>query len=188
MSTLTDDRPSTPSAPDDQSNDGVEATVGVVAIAVGVVAIAMPLLVGALVSVWLGVLLVVLGVVRMEALKSRSSVDVRLLASEALRATGYVIVGIVLVVFPLEPTRLSYLLAIPLLLDGVGRLVGVIRGTTDTRSVLLGVGLVSLAALLVVPWPGTAAWVLGLLFGLGLILVGVSAISRLWRRSSSTAG
>ncbi|SFK68297.1 Uncharacterized membrane protein HdeD, DUF308 family [Halogranum rubrum] len=169
------------------AGDDVGATVGVIAIAVGVVAVAMPLLTGALLGLWLGILLVVLGVARIESLKHQPTADIRLVLSEALRATGYVLVGILLVVFPLEPTRLSSLLAVLLLLDAVGRLVGVVRGTTELRSALVGVALVAIAALLVVSWPSTAAWVLGLLFGLGLILVGSTALFTLRRRSSRTA-
>ena len=152
----------------------LDLAVGLLAAGIGALAVAMPLVTGAIVSAWLGVLLVVLATVRAESLARRSSGRVGAVAAELLRATGYLDVGLLLVAVPLGPSRLSVLLAVPLLLDGVGRLVGV-RGHEADResSALLGVALVGIAALLLVSWPSDAAWVLGALFGAGLLLVGV---------------
>lgn len=164
-----------PASESDAEAAALGLAVGLVAAGIGVFALLMPLLTGAVVSVWLGLLLVVLGVVRVEALKRREAARIGDVAAELLRASGYVLVGILLVVFTLEPSRLSVVLAIPLLLDGVGRLAGVLHREADRRrSAALGVVLVGIAALLVVSWPSDAAWVLGTLFGLGLVVVGVA--------------
>ena len=157
------------------AGDDLDLAVGVLAAGTGVLAVAMPLVTGGIVSVWLGVLLVVLAAVRAESLARRPPGRVGAVAAELLRATGYLVVGLVLVAVPLGPSRLSVLLAIPLLLDGLGRLTGVRdRGADRESSALLGAGLVGIAALLLVSWPSDAAWVLGALFGAGLLLVGVA--------------
>lgn len=175
--------PTTASPVNEQSvepaDDGLELATGIIAVGIGVFAVAMPLLTGALVSVWLGLLLVVLGITRAEALKHRQSLDAKGVGSELLRATGYLLVGILLVVFPLEPTRLSFLLAVPLLVDGVGQLAEAVRGGSGRGySAFVGLGLLGIVTLLAVSWPSDAAWALGLLFGLGLILTGGSLIAR----------
>ncbi|MFC4360316.1 DUF308 domain-containing protein [Halobium salinum] len=183
MTTTREERPNQPNQPTDDEPGSEAATddygfaVGVIAAGVGVIAVAMPLLTGAVLSVWLGLLLVVLGVVRVEGLKRRETTPLGDVAAELLRAAGYVLVGILLVFFPLDASRLSVVLAVPLLLDGVGRLTGVLHREADRiASTVLGVALVAIAALLVVSWPSNASWALGTLFGLGLMVVGVAAM------------
>ncbi|WP_170830697.1 DUF308 domain-containing protein [Halogranum gelatinilyticum] len=162
---------------DEPVDTRLRLAVGVITIGIGFFAIAMPLVTGVLVSVWLGLLLIVVGIVRTEALKHRSDVRFGSVAAEVLRASLYVVVGLILLLLPLEPSRLSLVLAIPVVIDGIGFLSRAARVETGPwRSALVGVALVCISVLLVVGWPGSTAVLLGGLFGGGLVLVGAVAV------------
>ncbi len=142
----------------------------------GVVAIAFPLATGLSVSVALGVLLVVGGVVHgVHAFSARGW-------SGALwqLALGVVSVfaGLALVVNPILGLATLTLLAIAYLaVEGVAELAASVRMSGEEgRLWIAASGAISLvlAALLWLGFPATAAWAIGLLVGLSLLSTGLS--------------
>jgi uncharacterized membrane protein HdeD (DUF308 family) len=151
---------------------------GVLALVVGVVAILVPAVASVAIDLFVGVVLMTIGVVMAvaaSAMPSRRARGVRLV--EAVLA---VLVGICLVAFPLTGTlTLTFFLATWFIATGVllaaaawerrgrpGFAWGLLNGAV---SVVLGV-------LIALSLPSSAGWAIGLLVGINLVMFGLRAL------------
>lgn len=147
---------------------------GVIALVNGIVAIAVPVIASVAIAVFVGWVLVVAGItLGMHAISQRSLLR-GLDAVLALIAECYVLA------FPLSGTvTLTFVLAVWLFASGVLSLSYAVqwRGSPEAWMTALG-GLVSviLGLLVAASLPSSAAWAIGLLVGVNLILWGVRAL------------
>ncbi|WP_132058703.1 HdeD family acid-resistance protein [Halorussus amylolyticus] len=174
MSTTTTDTVS-PDARIDQRSFKIG---GALLVVLGLLAIAFPFVTGLSLSILLGALLVVGALVHVahafSARKWTGSIW------QILLAVLYGFAGISLLANPvLGLLTLSLLLVSYFLVDGVVEIaMGVRVRPADGWVWLVGSGVLSLllAVLLWVGWPATAAWALGLFFGLNLLSTGLAMI------------
>ncbi|MFC5970746.1 HdeD family acid-resistance protein [Halomarina salina] len=169
--------------------------VGVVLSLLGLVAIVFPFVTGVSISIALGALLVVGALFHVA--HAFGAGGWRGFALQALLAGIYAIAGIGLLANPvLGLATLTLLLVGYFLADGVVEvLLGVrMRGESGAMwFVASGVISIVLAGLLWAGWPSTAAWAVGLLFGISLLSSGLSMVfvgmraDRTERRTGATA-
>ena len=152
--------------------------VGVVLSLLGVVAIVFPFVTGVSISIALGALLVVGALFHVA--HAFGAGGWRGFALQALLAIIYALAGISLLVNPvLGLATLTLLLVAYFLADGVVEVLLGLRMRGETGSawfVASGVISVVLAGLLWAGWPSTAAWAVGLLFGISLLSSGLSMV------------
>ncbi|MBD3389982.1 HdeD family acid-resistance protein [Candidatus Micrarchaeota archaeon] len=89
----------------------------------------------------------------------------------------YLVVGVLLLVFPLQGTiTLTLLLGAALLLGGIFKVALAFKTKPDMYGWLTFDGVISLllGALVLAGWPSDAVWVMGLLFGIDLLFSGLS--------------
>jgi uncharacterized membrane protein HdeD (DUF308 family) len=160
--------------------------------ALGVLAVVFPFTTGIAIELLLGGLLVVGGLTHgWHAFGARRWTG--FLGGVAL-AVLYVIAGLVLLANPLVGlATLTLLVGAFFLADGIVELYMGLRVRPETNWVGLAVsGVLSLvlAGLVLVGWPSTAAWAVGLLFGINLLVTGFGliAIAVGGRRTAQTEG
>jgi uncharacterized membrane protein HdeD (DUF308 family) len=159
--------------------------VGVVIAVLGVLAILAPLVTGVALSILLGALLVVGGLVHV-AHAFRAGGWTGSLWQVALGVL-YTVAGISLLANPVVGlATLTLLLIVYFAIEGIVEVVGGLLTRSDPRwgwVVASGVVSLLLAALLWAGFPSTAAWAIGLLVGIqllstGLLLVAVGYLDR----------
>lgn len=166
--------------------------VGGLLAVLGLLAIAFPFATGIGVEVALGALLVVGGIAQgVHAFGARGWTGV--LGTAALGAL-YVLAGVVILANPLLGlATLTLLVGVFFLVDGVVELIMGVRVRPETNwagLVVSGVLSLVLAGLILVGWPATAVWAIGLLVGINLLTTGMAmaALAMGGRRMERTAG
>lgn len=149
----------------------------IVFILLGIAAIAIPPLFTYSIEILLGCLLVIFGVVQgFRALKSRDSGFL----GSIVTAVVALILGVLLLVYPITGIiTLTILIAIFFLIEGIAQLyLGFQMKEVKGWGWIVFSGLVSLflAGLIWSDLPGSAAWVIGLLVGINLLIFGFSQL------------
>jgi uncharacterized membrane protein HdeD (DUF308 family) len=148
----------------------------------GLLAIALPHLSTFAVEQIIGALLLLSGVV--SAWSCLSMRKLRRIAGLVLIALLSAAAGLLLLFKPVAGTvTLALILVAFFLVAGVIRIVEAIRSRDERGwgwALANGVASLVLAALIVSGWPGTAFWVLGLLFGVDLLFTGASLLAVGW--------
>lgn len=180
----TPDPPDTPSAlaPEAQRaiqrNWGWLLALGIVWTVLGLAALVAPLAASIAVDILIGILLVVGG--GLQIAQCFDARDWEGILWHAIGGLFALAVGALLLLFPLRGVlSLTLLLGVFFLLDGLFKLFAIPQHDSRRLRLWLGVsgGLSVLVAILIwVGWPGSAAWALGLLVGVGLIFTGLSMI------------
>lgn len=149
---------------------------GVLMVVLGVLAIIEPVVATVAVDFFVGWLFVVSGIMGLAVMVSARNVQVFLWT--LLTAALSLVVGILLVWKPVQGVvSLTAVLTAFFIVEGIFQTVGSIAYRdvmTHTWGWLLLSGLsdLALAAIIILGWPGTAAWTLGLLVGINLITSG----------------
>ncbi|WP_435318518.1 HdeD family acid-resistance protein [Haloarchaeobius sp. TZWSO28] len=154
----------------------IRLAFGIIVVGLGVFVATMPTLAGGLIRLWLGVVLVAAGIALVADAKVADSLRTGL--TTLGEAIGYMLVGIALMLVPLGQTRLATMFAILYGATGLLRVAGAVSKPAAARreSLLTGFLLLFVATLLVVQWPSGAVWALGLLYGAGITVVGLSMV------------
>lgn len=146
---------------------------------VGILAIALPFVTGLSVTIGLGALLVVAGIVH--GVHTFTARGWRGSLWQAALAVVSVVAGLVLLVNPLVGlATLTILLVAYLLVDGLAELWMAVRMADQPGRAAIGLsGLVSLvlAGIIWAGFPADATWALGLLVGVGIFVTGVSMVA-----------
>ncbi|ARS89476.1 HdeD family acid-resistance protein [Natrarchaeobaculum aegyptiacum] len=146
---------------------------------VGILAIALPFVTGLSVTIGLGALLVVAGIVH--GVHTFTARGWRGSLWQAALAVVSVVAGLMLLVNPLVGlATLTILLVAYLLVDGLAELWMAVRMADQPgRAAIALSGLVSLvlAGLIWAGFPTNATWALGLLVGVGILVTGVSMVT-----------
>jgi uncharacterized membrane protein HdeD (DUF308 family) len=148
---------------------------GVLAALTGVAAVAVPLIASVAITIFIGWILVVAGVIAgVHAISHRA-------ALRGLDALLTLLAGLYLLIFPLSGTvSLTFVLAVWLCASGVLSLIAAVRrrDAPDMAITALG-GVISLilGVLIAVNLPSSAGWAIGLLVGINLIFWGVRALT-----------
>ncbi|WP_435358492.1 HdeD family acid-resistance protein [Haloarchaeobius sp. DFWS5] len=149
---------------------------GIILVGLGIFIAVMPSVAGSLIRIWLGVVLLAAGVAMTADAKAAGSFRNAFVTLG--EAVGFFIVGLLLVLAPVGLTRLAVMFAT--LYGGVGllRIGAALANRTEDRqqSLLTGFALLVVATLLITEWPSDAVWALGLLYGSGVAVVGLSVI------------
>jgi uncharacterized membrane protein HdeD (DUF308 family) len=153
---------------------------GLVMVVLGLLAIARPMIATLAVEIFAGWLFLISGIVGLAGVFSARKTPG--IIWTLLRAVLAIIVGVLLLWRPLAGIlTLTLLLAAFFAAQGIMQIIVSIQHRAMLPSswvwVLLsgGVDLV-LAAIIIAGWPGTAAWVLGLLVGINLFMSGVALV------------
>jgi uncharacterized membrane protein HdeD (DUF308 family) len=147
---------------------------GVLALINGIVAVAVPLIASVAITIFVGWVLLVAGVVAgVHAISNRA-------ALRGLDAILTLVAGLYLLIFPLSGTvSLTFVLVIWLCASGVLSLIAAARrrDAPDARMTAFG-GAISilLGVLIAAELPSSAGWAIGLLVGINLIFWGVRAL------------
>ncbi|MGA9400254.1 HdeD family acid-resistance protein, partial [Haladaptatus sp.] len=148
---------------------------GAIIAVIGVLAILAPFAAGVSLSILLGALLVVGALVHVAHAFSGGW---KRFFVQGVLAVIYAVAGISLLANPLIGlTTLTILLAAFLVVDGVLEIVMAFQSRGDRgwgALVVSGICALIIAAIIWVGWPATAAWALGLLFGVNLLITGIS--------------
>ncbi|WP_408959381.1 HdeD family acid-resistance protein [Natrinema sp. 74] len=155
------------------------AIAGVLVGLIGILAVAFPFVTGLSVSLAIGALLVVGGIVHgVHAFTARGW---RGSLWQLALAVVSVVAGIAVLAAPaVALLTLTIALVAYLLVDGIAELVLATRmpsSRSRTAVAVSGVVGLVLAALLWVGFPATAAWAIGLLVGVNLLVTGLSMVS-----------
>ena len=158
---------------------GVLWVTGVAAIVIGTFALIYPLAASIGVSLAIGAMLAVLGVVELaRAFRMRRT---RRVVAAALFGGLAVIAGLVLMFLPETGViSLTILLIAYLLAGGVLRLISAWQARQARGAIWLAVSGVLSLALGIILWvalPGAALWALGLIFGIDVIVFGFAQIA-----------
>jgi len=161
-------------------------TLGVVMLVLGSLAIIFPAVTSVSMTVLFGILLLVGGAVRLVSMFHNESVGDFFL--KVLGAAIYIIAGVLLLVYPLTATvTLTLILGFYFIAQGVASLViSAANYGKKSWGWMLFNGLVSLALGILI-WaslPSSAAWAIGLLVGIGLIIDGWAIIMAAWMKRS----
>lgn len=152
---------------------------GVLMVALGILAVALPVVTTLAVEILIGWLLVIGGVWRAVWLARSSRMPgFGWSLAMAIMAT---VLGAMLVTMPIAGTlTLTMLLIAFFVLDAIGKLLFALdlRKHSHRWSWAAATGLLDLflAVLIFAGWPGTAAWVIGLLVGINMIFFGTSLV------------
>jgi uncharacterized membrane protein HdeD (DUF308 family) len=175
-------------------NWGWLLAVGILMIIMGVFAIGAPVVATVAVQIMLGWILVIGGIA--EGIHAFMAQGWRGFLLELLSAILYLVVGIVLLVNPIEGAlALTIVLAAFLVVEGIFKIVMAMRVRDHGGwGWLLASGIVSLTlgVLIWAQWPVSGLWVIGLLVGVQLLFTGWALImlalaARAWRRASVAA-
>ncbi|MCT9096855.1 hypothetical protein [Haloarchaeobius sp. HME9146] len=174
MALTTADSPESASGTSDDRR--LRLAFGIIVVGLGVFVATMPTLAGGLIRLWLGVVLVAAGIALVADAKVANSLRTGL--TTLGEAIGYMLVGIALLLLPLGQSRLATMFAILYGATGLLRVAGAMSKPAAARreALLTGFLLLLVATLLVVEWSSGAVWALGLLYGAGITVVGLSMI------------
>jgi uncharacterized membrane protein HdeD (DUF308 family) len=147
---------------------------GVLVLVIGVTAVAVPVIASVAITIFIGWVLVVAGVLAvMHAISHRA-------ALRGLDAALTLVAGLYLLIFPLSGTvSLTFIVAVWFFASGVLSLIAAMRrrDAPDMAMTAFG-GVISviLGVLIAVNLPSSAGWAIGLLVGINLIFWGVRAL------------
>lgn len=162
-----------------RSNWGWFVALGVAMLVIGVIALGS-LVVATVATVWFyGILLIVAGVA--EIIHAFRAMTWGKMILELLAGVLYAAAGVICIMNPLLASAvLTLMLGISLIVVGIFRVMAgfdVKPATGWGWIVAGGVMTVILGILIVVNWPGTTLWVLGMFLGIDLVMQGVAWIS-----------
>jgi uncharacterized membrane protein HdeD (DUF308 family) len=147
---------------------------GVLVLVIGVTAVAVPVIASVAITIFIGWVLAVAGVLAvMHAISHRA-------ALRGLDAALTLVAGLYLLIFPLSGTvSLTFIVAVWFFASGVLSLIAAMRrrDAPDMAMTAFG-GVISviLGVLIAVNLPSSAGWAIGLLVGINLIFWGVRAL------------
>jgi uncharacterized membrane protein HdeD (DUF308 family) len=149
--------------------------VGTLALIIGIVSVAVPLIASVAITIFIGWVLVVAGVVAgVHAVSHRA-------ALRGLDAVLTLVAGLYLLIFPLSGTvSLTFILSVWFCAGGLLSLLAASRrrDAPDMAMTAFGGALsVILGVLIAVSLPSSAGWAIGLLVGINLIFWGVRALT-----------
>jgi len=152
---------------------------GIILIVLGLIAITLPWVFTLGIELFIGVLLLVAGLVQLIHLfQSRG---LKGFLSTLLLALVSVIVGILLLTYPLAGMlTLTLLLSLFFLAAGIAKLIlGIQLRPIAGWGWIVSSGIISLliALLIWAGWPGTGLWVLGLLLGIDFLFAGIYMVA-----------
>lgn len=153
---------------------------GVVMIILGVLAVAAPVIATIAIDIYIGWLFLISGVVGLIALFSAD--DIPAFLWSLITAALSVALGVLLIWKPLEGAlSLTFVLTAFFVVEGVFQIVTSLAYRNllpGTWSWMLASGLSDLAlvAVIVLGWPASGVWVLGVLVGFNLIMSGVAVV------------
>jgi len=153
---------------------------GVIMVILGVVAIAWPAIATVAVDIYVGWLFLISGVVGLVALLSAQ--DVPAFLWTLLTAALMLVVGILLLWKPAEgAVSLTLVLTAFFIAEGIFQIAASISyrvSVPDAWGWMLASGIADLilAALIIMGWPNTVRWALGLIVGVNLVTSGLAAI------------
>ncbi|RBI59705.1 HdeD family acid-resistance protein [halophilic archaeon] len=161
-----------------QDRWGLLMAVGAVLAAFGVIAIFFPFIIGVSLSILFGALLIVGAFVHaVHVFNARKWTGI---LWETVLAIIYLIAGVLLILDPVFGlVTLTIVLIAYLLVEGIAEVILGFRVRPERGwEWVLGSGVISilLAILLLIGWPSTATWALGLLFGVSLFTSGISVV------------
>ncbi|MEQ9450246.1 MAG: DUF308 domain-containing protein [Pseudomonadales bacterium] len=147
---------------------------GIVLVIVGALAVIFPHVAGVALEVFYGVAFVCIGLVVLIEQANNRILDHRM--RNFLFASGSVVIGVLLLLFPLAGLEtLTFFIAIVFLLQGGYQLMTAIKGQTQTNRVWAFIsgtfGLV-VGTLIILQFPSSALWVVGLMAGCNLVILG----------------
>jgi uncharacterized membrane protein HdeD (DUF308 family) len=150
--------------------------LGIVQIIAGAIAIAVPVLASLAAVGVLGALLLVTGILQLvHAIKARAWPRS---AWYGLGGLLYTLAGLLVVFYPLSGAlALAVIIAIALIADGAVRAAfGLVVRPVRGWGWLVAAGLAStlVGVILLIGWPATALWAIGLLLGINLIFTGAT--------------
>jgi uncharacterized membrane protein HdeD (DUF308 family) len=149
-------------------------TFGIIAIILGFLAMAAPVLTGLSIALFLGILVVIGGVVRLVWAFQAGSVGKGIL--QILLALLTLVCGLLLVANPLFASGfLTILLSLYFVVDGVSE-IAVGLGTKRGWFIVAGVISILLGVMLWAQFPISGAWALGILLGIKLLFIGLIMI------------
>ncbi|MCX2794628.1 HdeD family acid-resistance protein [Microbulbifer thermotolerans] len=153
--------------------------LGILTIVLGVIALMAPVMTGISVAMFVGVLVLVGGIFRLIWAFRADSLGKGILG--VLLGVLTIIAAVVLLSHPLLLARtLVILLAIYFIVDGVVELMAGWRASAESGKMWLVLGGIVSILLGVILWmqsPLAGSWVLGILFGIKLIFVGIIMVS-----------
>ncbi|MGO9007160.1 MAG: HdeD family acid-resistance protein [Beijerinckiaceae bacterium] len=153
---------------------------GVIMIILGIVAIALPVAATIAVDIYVGWLFLIAGIVGLVALFSAGNIPAFLWS--LITAALAVAVGVLLLWKPVEgAVSLTLVLTAFFIVEGIFQIVTSIAyrdviGGTWSWMLVSGICDLALAAIIILGWPFSAAWVLGLLVGINLITSGFAIV------------
>lgn len=159
---------------------GLFLAQGLVMLVLGLLALARPMIATLAVEIFAGWLFLVGGIVGLAGVVTARKMPGFVWG--LIRAAMAILVGILLLWRPLAGVlTLTLLLAAFFAAQGVAQIIAAISQRAAlpgswTWVLLSGVIDLILAAIIISGWPGTAAWVLGLMVGINLIMSGVALV------------
>ena len=147
---------------------------GILLIIIGMAAVALPIIAAITIETILGWILVIGGIIQM--VHSFRALSTGKCILRLLSGVLYLAIGGMFLVYPLEGVlTLTLLLAILFMFEGLMKItVSLQIRPTPNWGWLLASGIAALviSGIIWAGWPGTAAWVIGLLVGINLIFGG----------------
>ena len=153
---------------------------GVVMVILGVLAVAVPAVATVVVEIYVGWLFLISGVIGLVAIFSAGNLPA--FVWSLVTAALSVVVGILLIWKPAEGVvSLTIVLTAFFIAEGVYQIViSIAHRDVIARSwgwmLVSGLADLALAAIIILGWPMTAAWVVGLIVGVNLITSGVAIV------------
>ena len=157
-----------------QQSKGWFIAAGILLIIIGMAAITLPFVAAITIETVVGWILVISGVVQI--IHSFRALSTGKCILRLLSGILYLAIGIIFLVYPLQGLlTLTLLLAILFMFEGLMKIIVSlqIRPLTNWGWLLAsGIAALVIAGIIWAGWPGTAAWVIGLLVGINLIFGG----------------
>jgi uncharacterized membrane protein HdeD (DUF308 family) len=159
---------------------GLFLAQGLVMLVLGLLALARPMIATLAVEIFAGWLFLVGGIVGLAGVVTARKMPG--FVWSLIRAVLAILIGVLLLWRPLAGVlTLTLLLAAFFAAQGVAQIIAAISQRAAlpgswTWVLLSGVIDLILAAIIISGWPGTAAWVLGLMVGINLIMSGVALV------------
>jgi uncharacterized membrane protein HdeD (DUF308 family) len=153
--------------------------LGVLMVIAGIIAISLPLATGIFAALWIGFILLPVGIAKL--IYAWQTRDMGGFILKVLIALAYVVAGLVLVINPLEGVvALTLVLAVFLLTEGILDILLAfgMRSSSSNWGWVLANAIVTLIFGLMIwlEWPISAAWVIGTLLGFSIMFSGLSRI------------
>ena len=156
--------------------------LGVLSVVLGLIGLFMTFTLTLVGTVWYGALMAVLGAALSVYALTRKEKTGRW--TDLLLGLVYLAVGVFIVAYPLTAAlTLTLLIGIALVAIGIMRIVWGLNETGGARllAVVGGVLSIILGGLIILEWPLTGLWVLGLFIAVDLIMYGITAIGFGWK-------